>query len=64
MVFWMHLLSYIIDIFFLFVFNLKPVGLVEEGKVACFLAGTTAMLKLRYSITKTKMQLEVRILLF
>ncbi|KAI8557301.1 hypothetical protein RHMOL_Rhmol05G0324900 [Rhododendron molle] len=32
--------------------------ILEEGKVAGFLAATTAMLKLRYSITKTKMQLE------
>ncbi|KAF7144312.1 hypothetical protein RHSIM_Rhsim05G0234800 [Rhododendron simsii] len=32
--------------------------ILEEGKVAGFLVATTAMLKLRYSITKTKMQLE------
>ncbi|XP_058214879.1 uncharacterized protein LOC131326207 isoform X2 [Rhododendron vialii] len=32
--------------------------ILEEGKVAGFLVATTAMLKLRYSITKIKMQLE------
>lgn len=37
--------------------------ILEEGKVACFLAGTTAMLKLRSSITKTKMQLEAFVLI-
>ena len=37
-------------------------GSVEEGKVANFLLATTGIVKLRYSIMKKKMLLEVGIL--
>ncbi|CAL2230489.1 unnamed protein product [Prunus armeniaca] len=43
-----------------FICNLRA---VEEGKVACFLLATTALVKMRYSIMKKKMILEAFVFL-
>lgn len=60
----MNIFSFIINkVFGVFVFTLNSRGSVEEGKVAIFLAATTGMLNLRYSIIKKKMLLEVGIIL-
>ena len=60
----MNIFSFIINkVFGVFVFTLNSRGSVEEGKVAIFLAATTGMLNLRYSIMKKKMLLEVGIIL-
>jgi hypothetical protein len=47
-----------------FLFIVGTLGSVEEGKVASFLLATTGIVKLRYSIMKKRMLLEVGILLF
>jgi phosphatidylinositol glycan class O len=43
-----------------FLFFMGKLGLVEEEKVASFLLATTGIVKLRYSIMKKRMLLEVR----
>lgn len=45
--------------FFLLFSLMGTLRAVEEGKVACFLLATTALVKMRYSIMKKKMILEV-----
>ena len=59
MALWLHIPSYMLTFATLF---LGTLGSVEEGKVANFLLATTGFVKLRYSIMKKKMLLEVGIL--
>lgn len=50
------------DILAICLFFCGTLGSVEEGKVASFLLATTGIVKLRHSISRKKMLLEVGIL--